>query len=88
MLIVQYLVLVALIVCNSLNTIVFTITEQILKLYMISVFVETLSAMGVMIAFAFASGEESKIVEILNNIIKNYQKVDLSLDKNQDDKNK
>ena len=77
---VQYIVLVSFIVFNSFEMIPFEISEEILRLYIISVFVETLSAMAVMITFAFVSKDETKIVGVLNNIIENYQKV--NLDKN------
>ena len=78
MLSVQYAVLVIFIILNSFCFIPFRISEEILRLYIISVFVETLSAMAVMIAFAFVSKDETKIVGVLNNIIENYQKVNLN----------
>ena len=45
-----------------------------LKLFSSLVFVETLSTMGAMVAFAFASKDETKIIKVLNNVIKHYQK--------------
>ncbi len=72
---IQYVCLVAFISLNALECCPFSLSEELLKLYIVSVFLETLSAMGVMIAFAFASKDETKIVELLNNIIENYQKV-------------
>ncbi len=74
----QYIVLVIIVFLNSLEHFSFSVSENILRVYIISVFAETLSAMAVMIAFAFASKEETKIVEVLNNIVENFQKVNLN----------
>lgn len=52
----------------------FDIAENIIITYMSAVFVETLGVIAVMIAFAFKSNEEIKIIDILNSVVSNYQK--------------
>lgn len=76
----EYLVLVVLIILDGATKIPIQISENILQLYVASVFVQTLTTMGVMIAFAFVSKEETRIVGLLNQIIQNYQKVKLDDD--------
>ena len=71
---IQLLFLFVLIILNSCHTIPFQVSEYILTTYIASVFVETLSAIGVMLSFCFTSKEESKIVGILTTVIQNYQK--------------
>lgn len=80
LLVVEYLVLVLLILLDGAAGIPVEISDSILQLYVASVFVQTITTMGVMIAFAFVSKEETRIVGLLNQIIQNYQKVKLSDD--------
>lgn len=80
LLVVEYAVLVLLIILDGATKIPVEISDNILQLYIASVFVQTLTTMGVMIAFAFVSKEETRIVGLLNQIIQNYQKVKLDDD--------
>lgn len=77
LLVVEYAVLVLLIILDGATKIPVEISDNILQHYIASVFVQTLTTMGVMIVFAFASKEETRIVGLFNQIIKNYQKVKL-----------
>lgn len=72
----QFLLLIIFLFLNSIKTIPFEMSEYLLTTYIASVFVETLSLIGVMIAFSFTSKEESNIVHILTTVIQNYQKYD------------
>ena len=81
----QYAFIVVAIVLNACLGVSFYINQEILKLYIISVFVETLSAIGIMIVFAFASKDETTIISVLNNVIEHYQK--FNIDKTSNDKN-
>lgn len=74
LLILEYVFLVIFILLDAIKSIPVEVPESILQLFITSVFVQTLSAMGVMIAFAFVSKEETRIVGLLNQIIQNYQK--------------
>lgn len=69
----QYLVLVALLFIKAF---VFWIhlNDALILTYMTAVFVETLSAILVMIKYAFSSTQEVKLIDILNNAISKYQK--------------
>lgn len=77
LLIVEYLFLVLFILLDGFQNIPVEIPDTILQLFTTSVFLQTLSAMGVMIAFAFFSKEETRIVGLLNQTIQNYQKFQL-----------
>ena len=61
------------------------LSDNVLSVFMTSVFVETLGAIFIMIKFAFKSDEEVKIIDILNAVVKNFQKYDDSSDKNNKD---
>lgn len=50
------------------------LSDNVLSVFMASVFVETLGAIYIMIKFAFKSDEEVKIIDILNAVVKNFQK--------------
>lgn len=50
------------------------LSDKVLSVYMTAVFVETLGAAIVMIKYAFKSDEEVKIIDILNAVVKNFQK--------------
>ena len=80
----QYIVMIGLFLLNSFSCIPFTISESLLMTYIVSVFVETLGAISVMLAFAFTSKEESNIVEVLNAVISNHQKYQARIDKKGD----
>lgn len=77
LLILQYIVLAVWILWDSCYLFPFRISETVLHIYIVSVFLETLSTIGVMIAFAFSTKEESTIVSVLTTIIENYQKYTL-----------
>lgn len=81
LLILQFISIVVFISLNAATGCQFQISEELLRLYIVSVFVETLSAMAVMLAFAFVSKEELDIVNILNNIIRSYQKFTLQTER-------
>lgn len=74
LLIVEYAFMVIFILADAIVAIPVEIPAPILQIYITSVFVQTLMAMSVMIAFAFISKEETRIVELLSQIIQNYQK--------------
>ena len=50
------------------------ISDNVLSVYMTAVLVETLGAVIVMIKYAFKSDEEVKSIDILNAVVKNFQK--------------
>lgn len=50
------------------------LSDKVLSVYMTAVFVETLGAVIVMVKYAFKSDEEVKIIDILNAVVKNFQK--------------
>lgn len=52
----------------------FNITDNVLIAIISSVFVESLGIVAVMVKYAFNSEQEVKILEILEELIKNYQK--------------
>ena len=58
------------------------LSDNVLTVYMTSVFVETLGAVVVMIKYAFKADEEVRIIDILNAVVKNFQKYRDSKDDN------
>ena len=74
LLILEYVFMVIFILLDAITAIPVDVPDSVLQLYVTSVFVQTLSTIGVMIAFAFVSKEETRIVGLLNQIIQNYQK--------------
>lgn len=74
LLILEYIFMVIFILLDAITAIPVDVPDSILQLYITSVFLQTLSTIGVMIAFAFVSKEETRIVGLLNQIIQNYQK--------------
>lgn len=70
----QYIVLVVFILLDAFTFIPFEISESLIHIYIISVFVETLGTISIMLVFAFTTKEEATIVNILTTIIENYQK--------------
>ena len=74
LLILEYVFMVIFILLDAITAIPVDVPDSILQIYITSVFLQTLSTIGVMIAFAFVSKEETRIVGLLNQIIQNYQK--------------
>lgn len=68
----QFIVLVAVLFLNKVWDL--QITDFILNVYIISVFVETLAGLIIMINFAFDSQQEVELIKILNAIITNFKK--------------
>lgn len=58
------------------------LSDNVLTVYMTAVFVETLGAVVVMIKYAFKADEEVRIIDILNAVVKNFQKYRDSKDDN------
>ena len=77
LLILEYVFMVIFILLDAITAIPVDVPDSILQMYITSVFLQTLSTIGVMIAFAFVSKEETRIVGLLNQIIQNYQKFQL-----------
>ena len=69
----QYIVLVLLIVARMIFG-SSNLSDQVLVVYIASVFVETLGAIVLMIKYAFDSQQETNVLKILNSVIRNYQK--------------
>ena len=74
LLILEYVYLAAIILLDAITPIPLDVPDRVLQALITSVFLQTLSAMGVMIAFAFMSREETRIVGLLHRIIEDYQK--------------
>ena len=69
---VQFAVLVAILFLNRQWNL--QISDFILNVYIVSVFVETLAGLIIMINFAFNSQQEVELIKILNAIIINFKK--------------
>ena len=74
LLILEYVYLAVIILLDAMAPIPMDVPDRVLQALITSVFLQTLSAMGVMIAFAFMSREETQIVGLLHQIIEDYQK--------------
>ena len=74
LLILEYVYLAVIILLDAMSSIPMDVPDKVLQALITSVFLQTLSAMGVMIAFAFMSREETQIVGLLHQIIEDYQK--------------
>ena len=74
LLILEYVYLAVIILLDAMSSIPMDVPDRVLQTLITSVFLQTLSAMGVMIAFAFMSREETQIVGLLHQIIEDYQK--------------
>ena len=74
LLILEYVYLAAVILLDAITPIPLDVPDRVLQALITSVFLQTLSAMGVMIAYAFMSKEETRIVSLLHQIIEDYQK--------------
>ena len=70
----QFLVLVGILFLNRKWDL--QISDFILNIYIVSVFVETLAGLIIMIKFAFDSQQEVELIKILNAIITNFKKYD------------
>ena len=70
----QFLVLVGILFFNRKWDL--QISDFILNIYIVSVFVETLAGLIIMIKFAFDSQQEVELIKILNAIITNFKKYD------------
>lgn len=74
LLVLEYVYLAVVILLDAITPIPLDVPDRVLQALITSVFLQTLSAMGVMIAFAFMSREETQIVGLLHQIIEDYQK--------------
>lgn len=79
LLILEYVYLAAVILLDAITKIPLDVPDRVLQAMITSVFLQTLSAMGVMIAFAFMSKEETRIVGLLHQIIEDYQKFQIDM---------
>ena len=79
LLVMEYVFLVLFILLDAIQFIPVDIPESVLQLFTGSVFLQTLATIGVMIAFAFVSKEETRIVGLINQIIQNYQKLQIDV---------
>ncbi len=70
MLAVQMIFLIIFLLCSRK----IGLSDNVLSVYMTAVFVETLGSVIVMVKYAFKSEEEVKIIDILNAVVKNFQK--------------
>lgn len=73
-LIIQLTSIILFMIFNAVESVNFHISDELLTVFIGSVFVETLGVIGVMIGFAFASKDEVKIVKLLTAVINSYQK--------------
>ncbi len=77
LLILETVCLVIFILLDAITVIPVDLSDATLKSLISTVSTQVLATMGVMIAFAFVSKEETRIVGLLNQIVQNYQKVRL-----------
>ena len=68
----QFVALVIFILTNS--TYELGISDEVLRTFIISVFVETLAGLIIMIKYAFDSKQEVELIKILNEIITHFKK--------------
>ncbi len=71
---VQMLAVITFMTLTAIKCVEFAISDALMTTFIVSVFVETLGAIIIMITFAFASKEEVTVVELLIQVVKNYQK--------------
>ena len=69
---IQYLVLVVFLIIQGCG--VFNLSPEIIITYITAVFVETLGGIIFMVKFAFESSQENRILEIMNNFLKDFKK--------------
>lgn len=70
---VQYIALLVIMIINAACP-GFTISDNLIKAYIVSVFVETLGVVVVMVRFAFDTKQEVEILSTLNSIVEHFQK--------------
>lgn len=70
---VQYLALAVLLFIRTFQSEAL-LSDAVIIAYISSVFLETLGAVVIMIRYAFASDQETKVLQILNSIISSFQK--------------
>lgn len=86
-LLLQYIFIIVMLLFNGSSDIAFSLSDSVIKVYITSVFVETLGCVVFMVKYAFNSNQEVELIKILNNAITNYQKYNrfrASNDKNKD----
>ncbi len=71
---VQFVFLIMALFFKGFDCVLFSLDDKIITCYIVSVFVETLAALGVIISFSVKTTEESSLIEILNSVVTNYQK--------------
>lgn len=70
---VQYIALIVIMIKNATCT-SFSISDDLIKTYIVSAFVETLGVVAVMVRFAFDTKQEVEILSTLNGIVEHFQK--------------
>ena len=70
---VQYVALLTIMIINAACS-SFSISDDLIKVYIVSVFVETLGIVAVMVKFAFDTKQEVEILSTLNGIVEHFQK--------------
>lgn len=68
----QFGALVVFILAN--NALELEISDEVIRTYIVSVFVETLAGLIIMIKYAFDSTQEVKLIAILSEIIRHFKK--------------
>lgn len=68
----QFGMLIFLILIN--NAYELKISDDVIRVYIVSVFAETLAGLVIMIKYAFDSTQEVKLIAILNEIIRHFKK--------------
>jgi 6-pyruvoyl-tetrahydropterin synthase len=74
LLILQFGALVAILFLNKVWEL--EISNEVIKVYVVSLFAETLSGLFIMIKFAFDTSQEVRLIAILNNIVERFKKYD------------
>lgn len=69
---VQFFALVAILFLNQRWGL--EVTDFVINVYIVSLFVETLAGLLIMIRFAFNTDQENELIKILNSIIQNFKK--------------
>lgn len=72
LLVLQFAALVIFILTNSAYEL--GISDEVLRTFIVSVFVETLAGLIIMIKYAFDSKQEVELIKILNDIITHFKK--------------
>ena len=77
LLILQLLATILFIWLSAVSDNGFNVNPTIMTTFIVSIFVETLSIVGIMIKFAFEAKDEVTIIKLLSDIVKNYKKFEL-----------